>query len=63
MHLFHKWGPWEQYTLTFEILPRTLEGQWLEIRGKLPEVNERWQKRVCLKCNFMQEKKVSDYRG
>lgn len=53
MHIFHKWGKWEEYEQKFMITPRNPQ------RDMTPrEAVEDWQKRTCSVCGYAQREEV-----
>jgi hypothetical protein len=59
MCLFHKWSKWEQYIWQGVVYPGRLAPK--EIQGKAIETTEKWQRRQCQKCGYLQEKEVNGY--
>lgn len=57
MHIFHKWGKWEQYkwigkiTQTGLLVPVELQGKWIT-------VEENRQRRTCEICGKMRDEKI-----
>lgn len=50
--LFYRWGKWEKYKR-----PVDFYYDW----GKAPlHIAERWQRRICRKCGFVQRRKLND---
>lgn len=57
LHLFHRWGKWEQYTQTYSWL---LEMQaYLPPPKDAPAFNETRQRRNCLVCGKQQDRLVA----
>jgi hypothetical protein len=56
MCIFHKWSKWEEYVAVFVVYPGVLYPE--NMQGKPFQMNERWQKRTCLKCGYTQRRKV-----
>lgn len=57
MHIFHKWGKWEQYTAN---MIRMYGGVLCpkEMQGKEIKYDENRQKRQCSKCGKIQDEEV-----
>ncbi len=58
IHLFHKWGKWEVYTIegTFiagRLVPKSVQGQMFNS-------TELRQKRVCKTCGYTQDEWLRD---
>jgi hypothetical protein len=57
MCIFHKWSKWEEYALVRYIYTTELFTKY-----ENPIKDERyWQKRYCLKCNYVQRREVNEY--
>ncbi len=50
----HKWGKWEQYLVQMKYYPPGQE------QNPPLKYEDKWQKRTCEKCGFMQELKVKE---
>lgn len=57
MHIFHKWGKWEQYkwvgkmARTGFLVPTALQGKWFD-------VEEKRQRRTCEICGKLQDEEI-----
>jgi hypothetical protein len=59
MHIFHKWGRWEQYKWAGTVVYSGLMIPQ-DMRGKSIPHEERRQRRVCEICGKMQEEVIGD---
>ena len=55
-YFFHKWGKWEQYGRQLIVVPDLYSEKGKA--NKEYETIQHRQKRVCLRCNKMQDKEV-----
>ncbi len=54
MHIFHKWGKWEEYSQNFTISPGLLMPKDTPIMHTV----EQWQKRTCSVCGYTQREEI-----
>ena len=54
MHIFHKWGKWEEYEQKMRISPGILAPKTQQVFHSI----EQWQKRTCEVCGKSQREEV-----
>jgi hypothetical protein len=57
MCLFHKWSKWEQYKEEYTYIAGRIAPK--NVQGKSFQASEDRQKRVCLKCNKVQDERIT----